>query len=257
MTVIKAFDEDTSAWQTVVVGKQGPAGVVAADLPITYDAGTQTVGWAGDTDDVAEGTTNLYNRVPAAGTAGQVLTKQSGTDYDADWEPGVGPLALETGSYYGPIANALASITLNRAIYTPYYFPVPVVVDAIRCQVTTQAAAGGVVRMGLYGLASGGGPGELIVDAGTAETDTLGIKIVTFTPVTLHGLFYSVAVSQVQTATFRITQTSAAVFYPSLIDTSGLDRTGNVFEVVSGALPSTASPTSVTESGITTQVRGA
>jgi len=44
MTVIKAFDEDTSAWQTIVVGKQGPAGVVDADLPITYDAGTQTVG---------------------------------------------------------------------------------------------------------------------------------------------------------------------------------------------------------------------
>jgi hypothetical protein len=33
--------------------------VVDADLPITYDAGTQTVGWAGDTDDVPEGA-NLY-----------------------------------------------------------------------------------------------------------------------------------------------------------------------------------------------------
>jgi hypothetical protein len=59
MTVIKAFDEDVQAWQTVVVGKQGPAGVVDADAPITYDAGTQTVGWAGDTDDVPEGA-NLY-----------------------------------------------------------------------------------------------------------------------------------------------------------------------------------------------------
>jgi hypothetical protein len=44
MTVLKAYDEGTEQWQTIVVGRQGPAGVVQADLPITYDAGTQTVG---------------------------------------------------------------------------------------------------------------------------------------------------------------------------------------------------------------------
>jgi hypothetical protein len=59
-----------------VVGRQGPAGVVQADLPITYDADSQTVGIDPDgyvasvngatgtavldTDDVAEGTGNLY-----------------------------------------------------------------------------------------------------------------------------------------------------------------------------------------------------
>jgi hypothetical protein len=62
MTVLKAYDEGVEAWQTIVVGKQGPAGatgdtgeqgppgpagVVAADLPVTYDAGTQTVGTDG------------------------------------------------------------------------------------------------------------------------------------------------------------------------------------------------------------------
>jgi hypothetical protein len=44
MTVLKAYDEGTEQWQTIVVGRQGPAGVVQADLPITYDAPTQTVG---------------------------------------------------------------------------------------------------------------------------------------------------------------------------------------------------------------------
>jgi hypothetical protein len=44
MTVLKAYDDGTEAWQTIVVGRQGPAGVVQADLAITYDAPTQTVG---------------------------------------------------------------------------------------------------------------------------------------------------------------------------------------------------------------------
>jgi hypothetical protein len=44
VTVLKAYDEGTEQWQTIVVGRQGPAGVVQADLPITYDVGTQTVG---------------------------------------------------------------------------------------------------------------------------------------------------------------------------------------------------------------------
>jgi hypothetical protein len=47
VTVLKAYDPGAEEWQTIVVGKQGPAGVVDADLPITYDSGTQTVGTDG------------------------------------------------------------------------------------------------------------------------------------------------------------------------------------------------------------------
>jgi len=44
MTVIKKYDEDAEAWQTIVVGKQGPSGVVTALTPLTYDGPSQTVG---------------------------------------------------------------------------------------------------------------------------------------------------------------------------------------------------------------------
>ena len=44
MTVIKKYDDGTSQWETIVVGKQGPAGVVQANTPITYDGPSQTVG---------------------------------------------------------------------------------------------------------------------------------------------------------------------------------------------------------------------
>jgi hypothetical protein len=38
-----------------------------------------------DTDDIGEGSTNLYNVVPAGGTTGQVLEKVDGTDYNVQW----------------------------------------------------------------------------------------------------------------------------------------------------------------------------
>jgi len=69
MTVIKKFDTGTSAWETIVVGKQGPAGVVDADLPLTYDAPTQTVGTDGSLlVTVAHGTATSEPRPSYAAT---------------------------------------------------------------------------------------------------------------------------------------------------------------------------------------------
>lgn len=49
-----------------------------------------------DSDDLSEGTTNLYNQVPAGGTAGQVLSKIDATDYNSQW------IAAGTGDVVGP-----------------------------------------------------------------------------------------------------------------------------------------------------------
>jgi hypothetical protein len=94
MTVIKAFDEDVQAWQTVVVGKQGPQGdpaVVDADLPITYDAGTQTVGTDGSLlVTVAHGTANAEPRPTFAATVywkGEVAP-DNGADGDLWFDTG-------------------------------------------------------------------------------------------------------------------------------------------------------------------------
>jgi hypothetical protein len=57
----------------------------AAAAPV-QSVNTQTGVVVLDTDDVGEGTVNLYNRVPAAGTVGQSLVKVSGDDYDTGWE---------------------------------------------------------------------------------------------------------------------------------------------------------------------------
>lgn len=44
-----------------------------------------------DSDDITEGSTNLYNVVPSGGTTGQILEKINGTDYNVQWAtPGGG-----------------------------------------------------------------------------------------------------------------------------------------------------------------------
>lgn len=64
------YGRKDGAWAAVVgtvVSVNGQTGVVVLD-----------------SDDIAEGT-NLYNRFPAGGTAGQILTKIDGTDFNATW----------------------------------------------------------------------------------------------------------------------------------------------------------------------------
>ena len=61
MSVIKQYNSETNVWETIVVGKQGPAGFT---------------GSAGAGDAV----------LPVGGQTGQVLKKASNNDYDATWE---------------------------------------------------------------------------------------------------------------------------------------------------------------------------
>jgi len=255
MTVIKAFDEDAQAWQTVVVGKQGPAGVVDADLPITYDAGTQTVGWAGDTDDVPEGTTNLYNRVPTGGVAGDVLVKDSATDFDLSYGVRARTWQPLSGFYYGPLADSTATGTLNRVMVFPVYFSVPTAVNGLRCQVTTAGTAGSVVRMGIYLPGTDGKPDGLLVDAGTVDATSTGIKIASISE-TVSGLIWLAAVAQGALPTTRRSSLNRIPYEYGMGDaTAELNLRVVLFQdSVTGALPSTFASNASGVSGMTVQV---
>ena len=50
-----------------------------------------------DTDDLSEGTINLYNRVPIGGTTGQALIKNSATDFDVNFITTVNTVNGESG----------------------------------------------------------------------------------------------------------------------------------------------------------------
>lgn len=62
-----------------------------------------------DTDDLSEGTTNLYNRIPTGGTAGQVLSKVDGTDYNLAWADASGDLSTHTWSELSDVDNLTAT----------------------------------------------------------------------------------------------------------------------------------------------------
>ena len=91
MTVIKEYNTGTAQWETIVVGKQGPAGPAGVVQQTTAPSDT-TLLWI-DTDDSSSGPV-----IPPGGTTGEVLVKQSGTDYDTGWGQATPPVGSGLGT---------------------------------------------------------------------------------------------------------------------------------------------------------------
>ena len=89
-------------------GPQGPKGDTGAQGP-KGDPGAPgeqgPVGPKGDTGAVGPG-------VPAGGTAGQILTKKSGTDYDTEWKNIEGGAKIVTGTIDGNL-NYFPNVTVS------------------------------------------------------------------------------------------------------------------------------------------------
>lgn len=72
--------------------------------------------------------------------------------------------------------TAIATDTLR---YGPMFVQTPITIDRIACEVTTAAAAGKLIRMGIYNADTNWQPTSLVLDAGTVAADTLGVKAIT------------------------------------------------------------------------------
>jgi hypothetical protein len=199
--------------------------------------------WADlDTDGVSEGTVNLYNRVPTGGSAGEVLVKQSATDYDLAYGLRQEPWILVSGDTYGDVANTNRVQTLNRLYYMPVVFPYAVAVKSIICQLTAggAGAAGSVVRLGIYLRDASGKPGNLLVDAGTVDATTGGVKSIVIDEV-VGGMFYLAAVVQGATCTLQTSFREALQIYNGTRPSQGVVQREVLFlNDVTGALPSVA-----------------
>jgi hypothetical protein len=139
--------------------------------------------WNGTADDLEAGE---YSKVPSGGSAGEVLVKQSGTDFDLGYEEHPDALmrsvvAWEAGEGWGLAAAASGnlSMTEGREFSVPIYIPSGAGIDRILINVTVAGAAGSVIRLGLRANDNQGWPGTLIVDAGTVDSTTTGSKTVT------------------------------------------------------------------------------
>lgn len=231
---LQTFDVVVSAPNPVVQvlseGPQGPVGPTGAQGP------------------AGEG-------VPTGGSAGEVLVKQSATDYDLGYGVRAETWRPLSGFYYGPFADSTATGTLNRVMVFPVYFSVPVAVDSLRCEVTAGGAAGSVVRMGIYLPGSDGKPNSLLVDAGTVDATSPGIKIASISE-TVSGLIWVAAVAQgALPTTRRAVGLSIPYEYGRGVAAASLNlRTVLFSNSVTGALDATFNNTNAGISGMAVQV---
>jgi len=94
--------------------------------------------------------------------------------------------------YYGPMiagATATAAMTLNVIYASPFAVVKTITLDRIAINVTT-AAAGATARLGIYADDGTTYPGSLVLDAGTVDVSTTGMKTITISQELTPGLYW-------------------------------------------------------------------
>jgi hypothetical protein len=181
--------------------------------------------WNATADDLEAGD---YSRVPTGGSAGQVLVKDSATDFDANWAFSqflVKPVANRWVSVLLASQSTGRQFTNEALLFIPIAIRQPVTVDRMQILVDT-AEAGVVARLGLYEN-NDGTVGSLIVDAGTVDCSTTGFKEVTINETLPSGIVWAAFVPNGSTGTLRI----RGNFDQAIIKVSG----GNAPNAASGA----------------------
>ena len=208
--------------------------------------------WNETADDLEAGD---YSQVPTGGSAGEVLVKQSATDFDlgyalraASWKP--------ISAYsYGHATNVNLTMSLERLYFQPIILPQPVSLSQITAQVATGGSAGAVVRLGIYLPGSSGEPDALLVDAGTIDGTLVAVQSVSISE-TVSGLIYLAAVLQVAAGAtvIGIRRTEIPGYSVSLAADNLTDRRVFFQSTVAGALPANASALSTTTTGVAMRV---
>lgn len=140
---------------------------------------------------------------------GSIASLSSPPNVDVGWNlgmtgggggvtPGQVPLAAYRAACYlfaqgaGSQGNSTA-VGVNTQVASPIYVPANTTADRICLQVIT-AAASGLWRLGIYADAGTSYPGAVMLDAGTIDASTTGVKELTIsTPTTLPIGVYWVA----------------------------------------------------------------
>jgi len=121
------------------------------------------------------------------------------------------------GQVYETTGGASAG-TANRSLAllaaVPFFIPTEIEAKSLAVRVTT-ATTGGLVRLGIYTADSFDRPGTLVLDAGTVDGSTIGLKTIEISQVLSPGLYYLAEVKQ-GSATTPISGTNFPIpFAPS------------------------------------------
>jgi hypothetical protein len=109
---------------------------------------------------------------------------------------------MASGQYYlSMVGSGLTNqgMTLNRLYAMPFFVGRACVLDRLAQRVTVAGASSNTIRLGLYSD-DNGKPGALLVDAGTADATTTGVKALTVSVAIAQGLYWLATVAQTGTA---------------------------------------------------------
>lgn len=242
---------------TGATGAQGPSGVIAVTAPIT-NSGSSTsanIGVSAGSTSTA-GVLQLTDSTSSTSTTTAATPNAVKTAYDlADGRLLKNALPWQTkyrSTYWYEPKNA-SSITssnyaINRLTLFPLFIQETITIDRIGVECLT-AQTSTTWRIGIYNSDSDGVPSTVLLDAGTVDTSTIGLKAITISQVLTAGLYYLAGVWQggSTSPTMRAYGTASGNWSPVASTTQQGANYANNYQVnsVSGALP-TFSGSSVT-----------
>lgn len=133
-----------------------------------------------------------------------------------------------SGSAYSSpsTGNSTCAIGVATCSATPIAIEHPALFSQISVEVTSPAAAGGVVRLGIYSDNGAGQPGPLLLDAGVVPTTTTGLVSITIAQLISPGLYWLAAQPEVAAATLRSVIGSVSGLWGLKAATGGIQLDG-------------------------------
>jgi hypothetical protein len=144
--------------------------------------------------------------------------------------------------YYTAIGGTVGTgqVGAATAAAIPIFLDTDVTITELAAEVTTAGAAGSLLRLGLYSD-NAGVPGTLLVDAGTVDATTTGVKTLTVSQAVSAGVVWAVACSQGSPATEPTLRTinGPIVGVPAISAGSTSQSTFKTTGLATGGLPGT------------------
>jgi len=150
-------------------------------------------------------------------------------------------IGAKSGAYYGPATASLSTVvpTLNLLQAKLLVVAKTVSIVQLLAEVTAAGSAGAVGRLGLWADGADGYPAALIVDAGTIDCTTTGVKTVTVAQTLTPGRYWLSYTAQVATATVRGDIGRDTTTPSNLSGMASARQVGVQSAGVTGALPGT------------------
>jgi hypothetical protein len=248
-------------------GDQGPSGVVTVNAPLT-NAGTSSAAnlsiSAGTTS--AAGALQLTDSVASTSTTTAATPNAVKTAYDfvdtrllkygTPWQ-----VKYRSGNWYeAKYKSSIASTTITqyRAYLWPLFISESITIDRIGVECTT-ATASTTWRIGIYNSDSNGLPSTVLLDAGTVDTSTTGLKTITVSQTLSAGLYFVAGSWQTgfNTPTLRAWTPTLGDWTPvaSTTQQSTTNATQYQMDSIFGAFPTFSGSTTGPTGAVRTQFR--